>query len=75
MYGVFAFDLETCIVENQLYCEPYEAGVYHPNRLYQCFNRDLTISEVKTERENVHMFDRGNNNPLVDMIDFVITNY
>ena len=33
MYAVFAFDLETCNVEGQLYCEPYAAGIYRFNRL------------------------------------------
>ena len=34
MYAVFAFDLENCNVNNQLYCESYSANVYHLNRLY-----------------------------------------
>ena len=35
--AVFAFDLETCNAENQLYCEAYAAGVYHLNNLNECF--------------------------------------
>ena len=27
MHAVFAFDLQTCNVENQFYCEAYAAGV------------------------------------------------
>ena len=27
MYAVFAFDLGTCYVENQLHCQPYAAGL------------------------------------------------
>ena len=42
LYGVFAFDLDTCNVENQHHCEPYVAGVYHLKRLYDCFNGDLS---------------------------------
>ena len=75
MYGVLAFDLETYNVGKQLYCEPYAAGVYHLNRLYECFNGDLTDEELKLERENVHVFDRENNNSVMDMINYVIENY
>ena len=42
MIAAFAFDCKTCNLENQLYCEPYGAGVYHINRLYECFKCDLT---------------------------------
>ena len=38
---VFAFDLETYNVEHSEYCVPYAAGVYHPNNLYEDFNRNL----------------------------------
>ena len=58
MYSAFAFDIETFSVENQLYSEPYAAGVYHVNRLSECFNGDLTENELAIERENVHDFDR-----------------
>ena len=75
LFAVFAFDLETCNVENQLYCEAYAAGVYHLNRLYECFNGDLTEKELQIERENVHVFDPENNNPVLDMINYVINNY
>ena len=74
MYGVFAVDLETGNVEKQLYCESYATGVYHLDRLFDCFNVDLT-EELKIERENVHAFDRENNNPAMDMINYVIENY
>ena len=75
MFAVFAFDLETCIVENQLYCEAYAAGVYHLNRLFECFNGDLTEKKLEIERQNVHVFDRENNNIILDMINYVIDNY
>ena len=38
MYDVFAFDLETCNLEIQPFCESYAAGVYHLKRLYECLN-------------------------------------
>ena len=75
MSAVFAFDLETCNVKNQLYCEAYAAGVYHLNRLYECFNGDLTEKELEMEREKIHAFDREKNNPVLDMIIYVINNY
>ena len=75
MFAVFAFDLETCNVKNQLNFEAYAAGVYHLNRLYECFNGDLTKKELQNERENVHVFDRESNNPVLDMINYVINNY
>ena len=68
--AVFAFDLETCNVENQLYCETYGAGVYHLNRLQECLNGDLTEKELEIERKNFHVFDRENSNPLLDMINY-----
>ena len=51
MYGVFAFDLETSNKEKQLYCEPFAAGSYHLNRLYECFNGDSTEEDLKIGRE------------------------
>ena len=75
IFAVFAFDLETCNLKNQPYCEEYAASVYHLNRLYECFNGDLTEKELKIERENVHVFDRENNNPVLDMVSYVINNY
>ena len=75
MFAVFAFDLEKCNVENQLYCEAYSAGVYHTNCLYDCFNGDLTEKELLIERENVHVFDRKNDNPVLGIINHVVINY
>ena len=62
-------------VENQLYCEAYAAGVNHLNRSYECFNGDLTEKELQIERGNVHIIDRENNNPVLDMINYVMNNY
>ena len=71
VYAVFAFDVETCNVENNLNCEAYAAGVYHLNRLYECFNGDLTENELRIERENVHVLDRENGNCVLDLIKYV----
>ena len=75
MITAFAFDRKTCNLENQLYCEPYGAGVYHINRLYECFKGDLTEKELETERKNFHLFDRENNNLVLGMISYIINNY
>ena len=52
LFPVFAFDRETCNVENQLYCEAYAADVYHLNSLYEGFNGDLTERELEIERSS-----------------------
>ena len=75
MFAVSAFDLETCNVENQIYCEPYAASVYHLNSLRECFNDDLKEKELQMERENVLVPDPENNNPVLHMIEYVINNY
>ena len=75
MFVVFAFDLGTCNVENQLCCEAYEAGVYHINCLIECFNRGSTEKQLEMERKTVHVFGRENNNPVLGMIIFVVINY
>ena len=35
----------------------------------------MTEKELEIKREFVHVFDRENKNPVLDMIDFVINNY
>ena len=75
MLAVSAFDLETCSVGNHSYCETYAAGVYHLNRLYECFNGDLTDKGLEIERQHVHVFDRENGNPMLDMINYVVHNF
>ena len=75
MFAVFASDFETCNVKNQLYCEAYAAGAYHLNRLYECFNGDLTEKEIEIKRQIVHAFDRENGNTVLDMIKCVIIIY
>ena len=77
MFAVIAFDLETCNVESQLYCEAYAADVYQINRLKECFNNDSTEKEFEIERQHVHVFDRENGNPVLDldMLNYVVNNY
>ena len=67
--------LKHVILENQIFCEPYAASVYHVNRLYECFNGDSIENELSIERENVHAFDRENGNPVLDTIYFIIYYY
>ena len=75
LFAVFSFDLETVNVPYQEFCEAYGAGCYHLDRLKECYNGDLTKEELEIERQYVHIFDRENNNPVLDMIKYIITNY
>ena len=75
LYNVFAFDLETCNEEYSEYCEPYGAVVYHLKTLYSCFTGSLNEEELAIERSKVHVFDRENGNPVLKVIDYVITKY
>ena len=75
LYAVFAFDLETANVDYKQYCVPYAAGCYYLNRLKECYNGNLSEDELKIERENVHIFDYKNKNPVTDMIKFIVKNY
>ena len=75
LYAVFAFDFDTVNFQYQEFCEPYAAGCYHLDRLKECYNGDLTEEELEIERQHVHIFDRANNNPVLDMIKYITTNY
>ena len=75
LFAVFSFDLETVNVEYQEYCEAYAAGCYHLDRLKECYNGDLFEDDLENERKHVHIFDRENNNPVLDMVNYIITNY
>ena len=75
MFAVFAFDLETCNLKNHFCCEAYRAGVYYLNRFFDCFNGDLTEKELEIEKQHVHVFDRENGNPLLDMINYALCTY
>ena len=75
VFAVFAFDLETCNVENQFFCEAYVAEVYHLNGLYEFFNGDLTEKDLEIERQHVHVVDQENGNLVLDIINYVVNNY
>ena len=75
LFAVFSFDLETVNVPYQEFCETYATGCYHLDRLKECYNGDLTEEELEIERQHVHIFDRANNNPALDMIKYITTNY
>ena len=75
LFGVFSFDLETVNVSYHEFCETYAAGCYHLDRLKECYNGNLSKEELEIERQNVHIFDRSNNNPVLDMIKYIIENY
>ena len=75
LFAVFSFDLETVNVPYQEFCETYAASCYHLDRSKECYNGDLTEEELEIERQHVHIFDRANNNPVLDMIKYKTTNY
>ena len=75
LYRVFAFDLETCKFENSEYCEPYAAGVYHLNTLFEYFNGNLNEKQLAIERSKINVFDREKGNAVVKMIEYVINNH
>ena len=75
MFAVFFFDLETVNVPYQEFCEAYAAGCYHLDRLKDCYNGELIEKEIEIERQHVHIFYRVNNNPVLNMIKFITTNY
>ena len=75
MFAVVSYDIEAVNVKYQEYCEPYAAGCYHHDRLRECYNGDLFEDDLENERKHVPIFDRENNNPVLDMINHIITNY
>ena len=75
MFAVFSFDLEAVNVPYQEFCETYAAGCYHLDRLKECYNGNLSNEELHIERQIVHIIHRANNNPVLDMINNIITNY
>ena len=72
--GVF-FHLETVNVPYQEFCETYAASCYHLDRLKECYSGDLTEEDFENERQHVHIFDRVNNSPVLDMIKYITTKY
>ena len=75
MYAVFPFHLETVNVSYQEICTAYEVGCYHFDRLKECYNGDLTEKKLEIERQHVHIFERTNNNPVLDMTQYIVTSY
>ena len=75
LYIVFAFNLETCNVEESEYCEPYAAGVYHAKDFNKCFNGDSNKAELVTEKSKVHVFNRENSNPFFKKVENDVKNY
>ena len=71
----YFFDLEIVNVQYQEFCEAYAAGCYHLDHLKEYYNGDLTEKKQDVEKQYVHLFGRANNNPLLDMIEYIITNH
>ena len=63
---MFLIDLETH--NDQEFAEAYAAGLYDVNSLRDRWNRDLTLNEILTEKENVTVFDASNGNPVMNML-------
>ena len=57
------------------FCETYAASCYHLDRLSECYNGGLTEEELEIERQHVHIIDRANNNPVLDMVKYKTTNF
>ena len=68
LYAVLSFDPETVNLSYQKFCEAYAADCCHINRLKEGYNGDLTDEELEAERQHVHILDRVNYNPVLDMI-------
>ena len=66
------FDLETH--NDQKIAEAYAAGLYNVNRLRRRWDRDLTVQEIETEKENV-VFDGSNENLVMNMLKYISDNY
>ena len=71
--NVFVFDLETH--NDQELAEAHAAGLYDVNRLRDKWDRDLTVQEIETERENVTVFDGSSGNPIMNMLKYISENY
>ena len=74
LYGVIAFDVETCNVEYSEYCESIAADMYQLKDLYWCFDGNLNKEELAIDRSKVHVFDEHSNSVL-KIISYVISNY
>ena len=70
---MFVIDLET--YNDQEFAETYAAGLYDVDRLRDRWDRDLTVQELETERENVIGFDGSNENHVMNMLKCISENY
>ena len=70
---VFVFDLETH--NDQEFAEAYAAGLYDVNRLREKWDRDLTPDELKSEKENISVFDASNGNCVMNKLKYISENY
>ena len=73
MENVLIFDLET--YNDQELAEAYVAGLYDVNCLRYEWDRDLTVQEIETERENVNVFDKSCEDLVMNMLKFFSENY
>ena len=71
--NVFVFDLET--INDREFAEAFAAGIYDVNLLRDRWNRDLTPDELKTEKDNVILFDGSNGNPVMSMLEYISENH
>ena len=71
--NVFVFDLETCNVEK--FAEAYASCLYVVNRLQNRWDKDLTLDEIVTEKDNIIVFDGSNGNPVLNMLNYFSENF
>ena len=45
------------------------------NRLRDEWDRDLTPEEIETEKDSAIVFDRSNQNPVMDVLKYISENY
>ena len=62
----FMFDIET--QNNQEFAEADAGGLYDENCWRDKWDIDLTVQEMKTERENVSVFIGSDGNPVMNML-------
>ena len=67
--NVFVFDLETH--NDQEFAEAYAARLYDVNRLRDKWDRDLTVQEIRTEREDVIVFDGSTGDPVRNVLKYI----
>ena len=75
LYYVFAFDLETCIVEYSEDFESFAAGVRHPNNLDLYVKSNLNKEELVIERSKVHVLYGENGKSVLKVIEYGINKY